>query len=478
MSESSVLELSTEQRQQVLHLAAEYLAAAVFEREARLPDGIVAALHRFHIPGCFVTAKQNGALRGCCGFLGKSTTLPHALHHAAHRTARHDHRFPPIASSELDNLALHVWLLGEPQLVAAQGEARRDAVVIGRHGVKVKSGEHHGVLLPSVAVEHGLDAETLLRHVCRKAKLPPDAWQRDDVELFVFEGLEIDGPIPPEILTNGLSAAQVIVRPPAVAGTFYPADPRRLHRLIDELLAGPEVVRRPYPAVMVPHAGLKYSGNLAGDVLRRVQIPPTVIVLGPKHTRPGATWAVAPHDFWKIPGARVASDLKVVQALLEAIPNLQADSTAHAGEHAIEVELPFLARLSPRSKVVGVAIGGGDFKSCRRFAEGLAKVIRSCATPPLLVISSDMNHFAGDAETRRLDELALARIDRLDAEELLTTCREQRISMCGVLPAVIVMETLRILGRLNRAERIGHATSGDVNGERDRVVGYAGVVFE
>jgi AmmeMemoRadiSam system protein B/AmmeMemoRadiSam system protein A len=476
-SKHPLLALSFEQHTEVLYLAAEYLAATVQQREPQLSDEVVASLRHFHVPGCFVTARQDGSLRGCCGFLGKPTSLPHALRHAAHRTACHDHRFSPITSAELPELDLHVWLLDEPRRVAAQGEARREAVVIGRHGVKVRSGERHGLLLPSVAIEHRFDAETLLQHVCRKAKLPTSAWKRDDVELFVFEGLEIDGGIPSDVIAKSSEAPEDI-RPAAVAGTFYPEEPRGLHRLIDDLLQGLAVVRRPYSAVMVPHAGLKYSGKLAADVFRRVQIPETVIVLGPKHTRRGATWAVAPHDFWEIPGARIANDTQLVRALVRGIPDLQSDNAAHAQEHAIEVELPFLAHLSPQSKVVGIAIGGSSFEDCRYFAEGLAKVVQACETPPLLVISSDMNHFANDAETRRLDELALACIDRLDAEGLLRTCRQHRISMCGVLPAVIVMETLRILGKLNRAERIGHTTSGEVNGQRDRVVGYAGVVFE
>jgi AmmeMemoRadiSam system protein B len=95
--------------------------------------------------------------------------------------------------------------------------------------------------------------------------------------------------------------------------------------------------------------------------------------------------------------------------------------------------------LAPIAKVVGITIGAGDLATCRRFAEGLARVIRALPQPPLLVISSDMNHFATDAENRRLDEMALAAMERLDPELLLTTCERNHISMCGVLPAAIVM---------------------------------------
>jgi len=104
-------------------------------------------------------------------------------------------------------------------------------------------------------------------------------------------------------------------------------------------------------------------------------------------------------------------------------------------------------------------------------------VLRDMPEPPLLLISSDMNHFASDAATRRLDEKALACLHRLDSEALYDTCRNQHITMCGVIPAVIVLETLRRLGKLRRAERIAYATSADATGQPERVVGYAGMVF-
>src|SRR6266516_3485245 len=109
------------------------------------------------------------------------------------------------------------------------------------------------------------------------------------------------------------------------------------------------------------------------------------------------------------------------------------DAAAHAQEHCIEVELPFIARLAPETKVVGIAIGGGDLSRCRQFADGLAKVISGMEERPLLVISSDMNHYASDAETRRLDEMALAAMESGDAEQLYEIVTSKHISMVGML---------------------------------------------
>jgi AmmeMemoRadiSam system protein B/AmmeMemoRadiSam system protein A len=266
------------------------------------------------------------------------------------------------------------------------------------------------------------------------------------------------------------------VRPAAVAGAFYPGDPESLRTLVDGLL-GARQPREAWAAALVPHAGLRYSGKVAAAVFNRLAIPSTVIILGPKHTPHGMDWAIAPNQQWSIPGAQFATDLALAQRLADAIPGLALDAAAHAQEHGIEVELPFLARLAPQARIVGVALGPASLAECQQFAAGLANVLGTLRDPPLLLISSDMNHFASDAATRRLDELALGCLDRLNPEALYDTCRRRHISMCGLVPAVIVLMTLRLLERLQRARRVAYATSADTTGDPGRVVGYAGMVF-
>jgi AmmeMemoRadiSam system protein B len=267
------------------------------------------------------------------------------------------------------------------------------------------------------------------------------------------------------------------VRPPAVAGRFYPANPAELAQMVEQFLPRTKVPAQDWPAVMVPHAGLMYSGAIAAQTLAQVRFPSTIIIIGPKHTLHGLEWAVAPHAAWSIPGASIASDPALARRLCEAIPGLQMDAAAHAQEHGIEVELPFIAKLAPQSKVVGITIGGGDLNRCREFAAGLAKVISELPEPPLLVVSSDMNHYASDVETRRLDELALAAMETGNAEQLYNTVTSKHISMCGVLPAVIAMETLARLNKLKKIQRVAYGTSGDVSGDKSRVVGYAGMLL-
>jgi len=122
-----------------------------------------------------------------------------------------------------------------------------------------------------------------------------------------------------------------------------------------------------WAAAMAPHAGLRFSGKVAGAVFRRLAIPSTVIIIGPKHTPHGMDWAVAPCKQWTIPGAKIDADPALAKRLTEAVPGLELDAAAHQQEHAIEVELPFLARLAPQARVVGIALGQTSYAECLEF---------------------------------------------------------------------------------------------------------------
>jgi len=266
------------------------------------------------------------------------------------------------------------------------------------------------------------------------------------------------------------------VRPPAVAGMFYPGTAAEIQQSLADMFPA-EAPRQPWAAAMVPHAGWIYSGQLAAATLSRVQIPRQVIVLCPKHRPGGSEWAVAPHQTWSLPGLQVPSDPELARQLAQGVTGLELDALAHRQEHAIEVQLPLIARLAPEARVVGITIGGGEWPALGRFAEQLARVLAALPERPLLVISTDMNHYAGQAETEELDRHALDALQTLDPERLYRTVTEERISMCGLLPAVIVMQTLRHLDALHECQLVGYTTSAAASGDRSRVVGYAGVLF-
>lgn len=266
-------------------------------------------------------------------------------------------------------------------------------------------------------------------------------------------------------------------REPAVAGTFYPADSQRIAETLDRWFAGGTPPQDCWRAALVPHAGWMYSGRIAAQVLARVRIPSTVVAFCPQHQVGGEYCAVAPWGRWLYPGGSVEVDVELSAQLASEVPGFRVDGGPHRQEHAIEVQLPLLARLAPASRLVAVAVGGIDLEQIHLCGAALAEVVRDRLDSLLFVISSDMHHFASDADTRRLDALALQALDALDPDRLYATCLRQRISMCGVLPAAIVLSTLRRLGVLHRGERVAYATSADVSGDAHRVVGYAGMLF-
>lgn len=302
------------------------------------------------------------------------------------------------------------------------------------------------------------------------------------------------------------------VRKPAVAGTFYPSDPRELERMLDEMLSeGPALLEdiaesnRPkpaplhpegekargaqfgsggrkkqaqhYAAAMVPHAGWIYSGRLAAQTFLATEIPERVVIFCPKHRPGGHDWAVAPHKTWDLPLRNVESDPVFAARMVDAVDQLQLDAEAHAEEHAIEVQLPILAKIAPGTKAIGVIIHSHNWGQIARSAAQFAAFLAKLERPPLLVISSDMNHYSSEEVTRKVDRIALDAIESLNPEKLFDTVMENRISMCGISPAVFVLETLKVMKKLNEYVPIGYTTSAARSGDTTRVVGYAGMLF-
>lgn len=268
-------------------------------------------------------------------------------------------------------------------------------------------------------------------------------------------------------------------RRPAVAGTFYPAEDAEREQLVDELLDGlPEVTPQTVAAAMVPHAGLRYSGRIGADVWRRIRIPKTVLMIGPKHTRYGVDWAIAPHDVWELsPTACLPGSMELAKSLQAHLSGSELDSEAHREEHSFETQLPLLYRLAPDTQIVCLAIGSSDWQQIEAAAEDLANWIKTLPQPPLLVISSDMNHFADEQETHRRDALALDQLQACDPRGLLDVCEQENISMCGRVPAALVLKTLQNLQLPITGQLVAQGTSADTSGDATRVVGYAGMLF-
>lgn len=267
------------------------------------------------------------------------------------------------------------------------------------------------------------------------------------------------------------------IRPPAVAGTFYEQQPDRLReRVLACLGSAPEARESAFGAI-VPHAGYVYSGPVAGAVYSRVAIPSTVVILCPNHTGRGARTALDPSEGWGTPLGEVPLDRGLARRLLDLAPALEENRTAHAREHSLEVQLPFLQVLRPDVRLVPICLGAHDLEICRQVGEALALLWREeKGEPPLLLASSDMNHYESRTVGRPKDDRALARIEAVDPEGLFETVLGESISMCGVLPATSLLFAARAAG-IGRARVVARRDSGDETGDDSSVVGYAGVIL-
>jgi AmmeMemoRadiSam system protein B len=270
-----------------------------------------------------------------------------------------------------------------------------------------------------------------------------------------------------------------MIRPPAVAGLFYSASAPALEDEVARYLDS-SVQPKPVIAAVSPHAGLMYSGPVAGSVYSRIALPETVILVGPNHTGIGPAVSVYPEGAWQMPGGAVSVDRDLVQDMLAHCPHAEADTSAHQREHCLEVQLPFLQSRRRPIRIVPLVLGVRDPALCRIIGESLAAIVarhrNATGERPLLLASTDMNHYESDAVTREKDRHAITAIEHLDPEGLDAAVTSRHISMCGIAPTLAVLHAARSLGATG-ATLVRYATSGDRSGDRTRVVGYAGLII-
>lgn len=268
-------------------------------------------------------------------------------------------------------------------------------------------------------------------------------------------------------------------RPPAVAGTFYEAAPDRLHAQLDACFAaaGPVPERRqPFIGGVVPHAGLMYSGAVAAAFYAAAVLPQRFIILCPNHTGLGHFAAINSSGSWRTPLGDVPVDAALAAKLMARSKLLADDGRAHAREHSLEVQLPFLQRLVPGFTFVPICLGAHRFDYAEEVGGAIAEVVRGESEPVGILASSDLNHYEDQETTLRKDQLAIDEVVRLDPAELWRVVDEYDVSMCGFIPATAMLIAARQLGAA-RGTLLRHATSGDVNGDFSHVVGYASILI-
>lgn len=268
-----------------------------------------------------------------------------------------------------------------------------------------------------------------------------------------------------------------MLRLPAVAGQFYPGNPTELAAVVQKYTStdAPQTKVK-VRACLVPHAGYMYSGAVTGAVFARIALPRKILVIGVRHYPQGRPLAILSEGAWRTPLGDVPIESSLAVQLRKECAALREDSLAHSREHSLEVELPFLQVLAPGFSFVPVAVGTVHFDELRETGEGIARALQNTPEEVLIVTSSDMNHYEADGITREKDKKAIDCLLQLDPKGLYDVCRDKHISMCGLGPAVTMLTAIRRLGA-RTAELVRYATSGDINGNRDEVVGYAGLIF-
>lgn len=280
--------------------------------------------------------------------------------------------------------------------------------------------------------------------------------------------------------SRGLSPASQqrsdpMFRKPAVANQFYPADPEALEKVISSFLK--DVKKEDAFGVISPHAGYIYSGPVAGSVYSRVVIPHDIIIIGPNHTGLGEPESIMCSGTWRMPGGDVEVNSNLAEIIRDNSKYLRDDHLAHFREHSIEVQIPFLQHFRKDIRIVPIAMMSNDYDICIDIGRAIAKAIKDFKEPVLIVASSDMTHYEPDASARLKDKMAIDRVLAMDPEGLLKTVRTTRITMCGVIPATIMLIACKELGA-TKAELVEYATSGEISGDYDQVVGYAGMIVK
>ena len=266
-----------------------------------------------------------------------------------------------------------------------------------------------------------------------------------------------------------------MIRKPAVAGRFYPANNKDL---VSELEKFVHPSSQPTKArgIIVPHAGYMYSGHVAGAVYSEAEVPRRNIVLCPNHTGRGVPLSIMRSGEWETPMGNIRIDDELCAALMDADRGLEHDILAHQFEHALEVQLPFMRHVAGSEiTFVPITVGTDRWADLLALGGAIADVVEKVAPNALIIASSDMNHYESDAITRVKDGKAIDRVLDLDPRGLYDVVNEEDISMCGYGPATAMLIAAQKLG-VSKAELVKYATSADVSGDFDRVVGYAGMM--
>ncbi len=269
---------------------------------------------------------------------------------------------------------------------------------------------------------------------------------------------------------------RIATRQPAVAGRFYPSERGALIREVEANIDR-NAKKSAVLGIVVPHAGFMYSGSVAGAVYSRIEIPDTVILMGPNHTGRGERVAIMTEGVWTMPMGDIAIDRDLANAICEETAVAKQDSSAHRFEHSLETQLPFLQYFKKEFQMVPICLMSLNISTCKALSEGIVRAVNRLGRSVLLVASSDMTHYESRDVAEVKDHKAIACMQSRDPAKLYETVRSEKMTMCGVHPVTVMMMCCESMGA-KEAELVKYMTSGEVSGDLDKVVGYAGLIIK
>ncbi len=269
------------------------------------------------------------------------------------------------------------------------------------------------------------------------------------------------------------------IKKPNVSGQFYDADGQRLSRGLDDMFreASVEPLTEPVEIIIAPHAGYVYSGATAAHSFKAVknQKISTVVILAPSHFYGLSGISVWEQGGFETPLGVAEVDAEFTRALLESDDAVSFDRKAFDKEHSLEVEIPFVQRTFPDAKIVPVVMGQPHPDKLVKFAKALDGLMGE-REDVLVVVSTDFSHYHEDKIARKLDQATIEAVRSLDAQKVYEGCRTREMEMCGCIPVVTSMLLAQLRGA-TQVDLLKYANSGDVSGDRDRVVGYGALIF-
>lgn len=261
------------------------------------------------------------------------------------------------------------------------------------------------------------------------------------------------------------------VRPPVCAGSWYPGQAGSLRAAVDRYLAAGQAIEARVRAVVSPHAGLVYSGPIAGHAYAAVsrQRYDIVVLVGPSHFYGFDGVAAWGPGAFATPLGALTVDASLGVALSEAAPFVRENQVVHGREHSLELQLPFLARLFPSVPILPLLVGHQQAATVAALGDALAEVLHG--REPLLVASSDLSHYETRETASRLDAVVIRHVGRNDPDGLQASLNADPTHACGGGPIIAVMRAARGLGATG-ARVLRYGDSGDVTGDTAQVVGY------